>query len=419
MLRDLAHQVNMSSEKEHDTNNDDTGEKRDTVDDEACRRWVCDAGSIDGDICADPNTTARHSTTNDTDDSTKKRNTISRPGHTCNTANFNWTSITGDDSWDWLHRAAVASTTTRASIMRPSPITTTQLRLSEVERLKRENAQLSRALVERTDQLQVVKDEVCKLKADAEELNKRLEASRTRNAICQKKLDDALKIHEEDGMQLVQMKDGYKQLQLELLKSTSMIQDLNVIVGTQQKQLEEMKQTCDTKTFVSTGVQTAETDTGSNSAIRLYQLQHEEDELKVKRIMQENMELKTEAVKSRSLLEDFRHYMENHLELIDAIKAGATRIEGDGNYECEQGATAHVYQMHPENGLITSLRMQLNMLEVKLKDEKEMLQMHLDKLSTGNWKSDEKRDFVPDWNSSGLDYQLQSDSDISWTSSAS
>ncbi|KAL0586431.1 hypothetical protein ABG067_003817 [Albugo candida] len=291
-------------------------------------------------------------------------------------------------------RAAVASMTTRASIMRPSPITTTQPRLSEVERLKRENAQSSRALVERTNQLQVVKDEVCKLKADAEELNKRLEASRTRNAICQKKLDDAMKIHEEDGMQLEQMKDGCKQLQLELLKSTSMIQDLKVIVGTQQKQLEEMKQTCDTKTFVSTGVQTAETDTGSNSAIRLYQLQHEEDEMKVKRIMQENMELKTEAVKSRSLLEDFRYYMENHLELIDAIKAGATRIEEDGYYECEQGATAHVYQMHPENGLITSLRMQVNMMEVKLKDEKEMLQMHLDKLSTGNWKSDEKRDFL-------------------------
>ncbi|CCI50086.1 unnamed protein product, partial [Albugo candida] len=398
------------SEKEHDNNNDDTGEKRDTVDNEACRRWVCDAGSIDGDICAEPNTTARHSNTNDTDDSTKKRNTILRPSHTCNTANFNWTSITGDDSWDWFRQA---------SIMRPSPITTTQPRLSEVERLKRENAQLSRALVERTNQLQVVKDEVRKLKADAEELNKRLEASRTRNAICQKKLDDALKIHAEDEMQLEQMKDGYKQLQLELLKSTSMIQDLKVIVGTQQKQLEEMKQTRDTKAFVSTGVQTAETDTGSNSAIRLYQLQHEEDELKVKRIMQENMELKTEAVKSRSLLEDFRHYMENHLELIDAIKAGATRIEEDGNYECEQGATTHVYQMHPENGLITSLRMQVNMMEVKLKDEKEMLQMHLDKLPTGNWKSDEKRDFVPDWNSSGLDYQLQQDSDISWTSSAS
>ena len=54
--------------------------------------------------------------------------------------------------------------------------------------------------------------------------------------------------------------------------------------------------------------------------------------------------------------------------------------------------------MHPENGLITPLRMQVNMLKVKLKDseyEKEMLQMHLDKLPTGNWKSEEKRDFVP------------------------
>ncbi|CCI46698.1 unnamed protein product [Albugo candida] len=114
--------------------------------------------------------------------------------------------------------------------------------------------------------------------------------------------------------------------------------------------------------------------------------------------------------------------MENPLALIDAIEGGATGIEADGNNECEQGATAHGYQMHPENGLITSLRMQVNMLEVKLKDSeyrKEMLQMHLDELPTGNWKSDEKWDFVPGWNSSGLDYRLQSDSDISWTSSAS
>ncbi|CCI42834.1 unnamed protein product [Albugo candida] len=362
MLRDLAHQVKMSSEKEHDNNNDDTGEKRDTVDDEACRRAPLDYQRHE----------RQHQETEHHLASRPHMQNSQRPPPPMN-------SGTGSVSRAGAAvtpspRAASTSTTTRASIMRPTPIMTTQPRLSEMERLKRENTQLSRALVGRTNQLQVVKDEVCKLKADAEERNKRLEVSRTRNAICQKKLDDALKIHAEDGMQLEQMKDGHEQLQLELLKPKSMLQDSKAYMGTQQKQLDEMKQTRVTETFVSTGVQTAETDKVSNSAIRSNQLQHEEDELKMKSIMQEDMELKTEAVKC------------------------TTGIEADGNNECEQGATAHGYQMHPENGLITPLRMQVNMLKVKLKDseyEKEMLQMHLDKLPTGNWKSEEKRDFVP------------------------
>lgn len=66
--------------------------------------------------------------------------------------------------------------------------------------------------------------------------------------------------------------------------------------------------------------------------------------------------------------------------------------------------------------------MNVNMLELKIKDSEynnEVLQMHLDKIPNENWKSDVKRDFVPDWNTSGLEYQLQSYSDNSWTSCAS
>ncbi|CCI49291.1 unnamed protein product [Albugo candida] len=370
------------------------------------------------------------------------------------------------------------STTTRAPAVRPGPITSTQTRprpitatqtrLDENARLKNENAQLkndnaqlkndnaqlknenaqlknenaqlkndnaqlkndnaqlSRALLNTTTQLQDATKEVSKLKMDVEELEKSLHASRKRNVMNQSKLDDAMKIHEEDAYQLKQLTDGHEQLKRELHKSNTMIQDLKIYMEVQQNQLDNMQKTHGTKTSVSTGVQTTAMGTQSNSREHLYRLQHEEDEIKMKDMIKENMELKTEVVKSRSMLEDFEDFMNNQLASLDANKefspTDAVATEAAGNIECEQGVAVHGQKIHLENGLITSLRMKVYMLEVKLKDSeynKELLQMQLDKFAIGNWNSDEKRDFVPDWNSSSLDYQLQSDSDVSWTPSAS
>ncbi|KAL0586846.1 hypothetical protein ABG067_003466 [Albugo candida] len=369
------------------------------------------------------------------------------------------------------------STTTRAPAVRPGPITSsqtrprpitaTQTRLDENARLKNENAQLkndnaqlkndnaqlkndnaqlkndnaqlSRALLNTTTQLQDATKEVSKLKMDVEELEKRLHASRKRNVMNQSKLDDAMKIHEEDAYQLKQLMDGHEQLKRELHKSHTMIQDLKIYMEVQQNQLDNMQKTHGTKTSVSTGVQTTAMGTQSNSREHLYRLQHEEDEIKMKDMIKENMELKTEheedeikmkdmikenmelkteVVKSRSMLEAFEDFMNNQLAFLDAntefSPTDAVAAEAAGNIECEQGVAVHGQKIHLENGLITSLRMKVYMLEVKLKDSeynKELLQMQLDKFAIGNWNSDEKRDFVPDWNSSSLDYQLQSDSD--------
>lgn len=96
---------------------------------------------------------------------------------------------------------------------------TTQPRQSEVARLKRDNAQLSRALVERTTQLQDATEQVCKIKTDVEELEKRLDTNRKLSDRYQSKLDYALKTHEEDGFQLKQLTDEQKQLKLDMLKS--------------------------------------------------------------------------------------------------------------------------------------------------------------------------------------------------------
>lgn len=130
-----------------------------------------------------------------------------------------------------------------------------------------------------------------------------------------------------------------------------------------EKQLDKMQKARATKTFVSTGVQTTATSSQSNSRERLYQLQHEEDEIKMQNIMKEHTELKIEVVNSRSMLEVYRDFMKNQLVFLDEIKAGksfsppeAVAIEAAGKNEFEQGMAVHGQQMHPENGPITSLR---------------------------------------------------------------
>ncbi|CCI50823.1 unnamed protein product [Albugo candida] len=233
--------------------------------------------------------------------------------------------------------ATAASTTTRASVVRSIPTMTTQPRQSEVARLKRDNAQLSRGLVERTTQLQDATEQVCKINTD---------------------LDDAMKTHEEDGFQLKQLTDEQKQLKLDMLKSRTMVQDL------------------------------------------------------MRNAMEEIVELETKALA-------FPNASKADKEL---NSKGAVANEAAETKKSYQRAPLHGHQIHLEHDLITSLKMKVNMLELKLKNSEynnEVLQMHLDKTPYGNWKSDEKRDFVPDWNTSGLEYQLQSYSDNSWTSSAS
>ncbi|KAL0587084.1 hypothetical protein ABG067_003424 [Albugo candida] len=238
-----------------------------------------------------------------------------------------------------------------------------------------DKAQLSRTLLDKTTQLQDATEQVCKLKADVEELEKRLDACRQRNIMCQSKLDAAMKVHEEHESQLNQLTDRHNELKLDLRKSKTTIQDLKVFMEAQQTKLDSMQKTRDTKTFVLTGAQTTATGNQSNSRERLYRLQHEEDESKVKDMMKEELELKTEAIKSRSILKDFRHCMETQLAYLDAVKAGkelhstgTVTTEAAGTASSYQRAAACEHQAHPTIDLITSLRMQVNMLELKLKD---------------------------------------------------
>lgn len=108
------------------------------------------------------------------------------------------------------------------------------------------------------------------------------------------------------------------------------------------------------------------------------------------------MELQMKVVKSRSMFEDFKDFMKNQFAFLDAGKefnpTDAVATEATQNIDCDQGVEFHGQKMHPENGLITSLRMQVNMIELKLKNSEynnELLQMHLDRIPNGNRKSDE------------------------------
>ncbi|CCI47809.1 unnamed protein product [Albugo candida] len=193
--------------------------------------------------------------------------------------------------------------------------------------------------------------------------------------MCQSKLDAAVKMHEEDESQLNQLTDRHNKVKLDLRKATIMIQDLKVFMEAQQTKLDNMQKTRGTKTFVSTGAQTMATGNQSSSRERLYRLQHEEDEIKMKDMIKEKLELETEVLKSRSILKDFRHCMETQLAFLNVVKAGKevhstgpVATEAAGTANSYQRATACEHHAHPTVDLITSLRMQVNMLELKLKD---------------------------------------------------
>ncbi|CCI47834.1 unnamed protein product [Albugo candida] len=334
-------------------------------------------------------------------------------------------------------RLTASSTLTRGLVTREAPSMDTQPRLTEVARLKKANAQLSRALMEKTNQLQRAVNKNEKLKTDMDELEKRLEINRQRNVTSRNKLDDLMKIREEDQVKWQQLVEEHNMVKLDLVNSNSMLQDLKVFIGLQERQLEKMKQRSGAKTMVSVEVQTAGTDIERSSTERLFELQHEEHQAKMESLLKNNMELKTEVDKSRLMLEDFREFMKDQLAFLDTIKAGATGTEAAGDSKCEQGAQLYGHQSHRENDPITSLRMQVYMLELKLKDSEynnELLQMQLDRLPSGNLNSLEKRDFVPDWNTSNLEYQprsasetsdtymqysIISESEVPWTSDAS
>lgn len=272
-------------------------------------------------------------------------------------------------------RLTASSTLTRGLVTREAPSMDTQPRLTEVARLKEANAQLSRALMEKTVELQRAVNENEKLKTDMDELEKRLEINRQRNVTSRSKLDDLMKIREEDQVKLQQLVEEHNMVKLDLVNSNSMVQNLKMFIGLQEKQLEKMKQTSGAKTMVSVEVQTADTDSERSSTERLYELRHEEDESKMKDMMKEKLELTTEALKSRSILKDFRHCMETQLAYLDAVKAGkelhstgTVTTEAAGTASSYQRAAACEHQAHPTIDLITSLRMQVNMLELKLKD---------------------------------------------------
>lgn len=75
----------------------------------------------------------------------------------------------------------------------------------------------------------------------------------------QRKQDDAMKVHEDDEIQLKQLTDQHNELKLDFLYSKTMIQGVKVFVETQQTKLANVQKTRGTKTFVSTGSQTTTT----------------------------------------------------------------------------------------------------------------------------------------------------------------
>ncbi|CCI47559.1 unnamed protein product [Albugo candida] len=110
----------------------------------------------------------------------------------------------------------------------------TQERPYKNPRLKKYNPQLPRTLIDKTPQLQGAIEQVFKHKTAVEELEKRLRASRKRNIMCQRKLDNAMKVQEDDEIQLKQLTDQHDEPKLDFLWSKTMIQELEVFMETQQ-----------------------------------------------------------------------------------------------------------------------------------------------------------------------------------------
>ncbi|CCI40384.1 unnamed protein product [Albugo candida] len=273
---------------------------------------------------------------------------------------------------------------TRTPVMPATP-SEAQPRLREVTQLKKQNVQLSRSLEVKTNQLESAKEQIGLLEADAQELKKQLEVSRKSNAICQRKLDHALKTHREDGYNLNELLEGHTILKQELARSKATLEEFKVLMEHQQKQIIELKREGDLKTSELTDEQTDRISTEL-----LYQKQHQCDESKMKQLEQANLKLKAEVVESRAMLEDFKAFMENELNHLGSIKTDidermmrSMEYEEDGYTNCAQGEAVHVHQVHSENDLIPSLKMHIHMVELKLKNSEynnHILQMQLDRM---------------------------------------